>query len=677
MNKINYSNHSKISFKTVENPQITQQNNLQEQQFANIDIPDIYKNNITNSVPDFKESMKKADMMNIITPWFEHPLLMIGTCLGLSLGVDKFSNACSGEYEKSLVGKVSIFGDKIQNSKIFQSNTSKNFFNKVNGLKSKLKNLFSKSDYINAVTKTPSQPEWRFVKDEMLNMQQRIVHDFTRITETLKLTNSEVVKISNLGISKKERELAKEFFNGTIPDDIKFSNFIQLKRLNLTDDEIKKIVYDNNATSIVKDKTLEKLGIDKKFIEKISKETIEPDDIEKVLNACKNNKDVKISVGHNKMLGPFQIIERNIGADQIRNRLSSIIEAKTATGKAFATFLQKCHRGFTFGGGKGGVLLFVAPHIVETIIDVKKAEPKEKVGTGVFGMVSAMSWVFTFPIALKIMHHIAGSQYAGMKPENVKEYRKLISEFNEKANPFKTKSWKNMFNIGEKKADGTYFKTYEEFKNAKNELKTKLKNLCDENITKQSLFTKISKKLSKFLTIDLETISSFKNGSIIGNISRSIPNFLKNVGGIPMRFIAWGCISMGVLDTIINKTIKGCFGNYYDRYKEEEFIENKKKQKEFTKNDLVDRLYEKQADKIYGVLNKENNFEIPEKIKETLAEEKFKQTINEKIKQNKIVENKNEKIDNLIINDSEINSESIQTEKNNNEKVKNNKETFQ
>ena len=65
-----------------------------------------------------------------------------------------------------------------------------------------------------------------------------------------------------------------------------------------------------------------------------------------------------------------------------------------------------------------------------------------------------------------------------------------------------------------------------------------------------------------------------------------------------MRFIAWGAISMAILDPIIEKVIKKIFGGHYDEFKEEEHLENKKAQKKFLKQDLNQRLLEAQRRKI-------------------------------------------------------------------------------
>ena len=106
------------SFKSIQaEPQLP----VQEQTMPEVQLPDIYYSPNINQTKSFKETVKQVDMMNMVYPWLEHPLLMLGICTGLGYGVDKFSKACGGEYEKSLVGKAGKLGDNIQNSKFVQS----------------------------------------------------------------------------------------------------------------------------------------------------------------------------------------------------------------------------------------------------------------------------------------------------------------------------------------------------------------------------------------------------------------------------------------------------------------------------------------------------------------------------------------------------------------------------
>lgn len=589
------------------------------QQQQEVQLPDLYY------VPDdrfeqksFKETVKEADMMGMIYPWIAHPFLMIGTCAGLAYGVDKFSKACGGDYEKSLLGKAAKLGDNIQNSSIAQSDAVKKFFNLGTTGRKKFNELTKNSDVINAVRNTPSMPEWGFVKDELLTQEQRIVHEFTRITDGLQLSGesgssgflglfgggSDKVSLNSLGLTKEEKALVKN-----ITSQEEAVNTVLLKRLGRSDAEIQRILgLGEGATQAVKNEILNEMGLTAEKLELIKKDTTGQYIKEVKAAAEKVKGKVWIGAGNYSWMGPIQPFERRIGCDEIYNRLHSMSEgASTRTGKLMSKFLQRCHRGFTFGGGKLGVLMFVAPHLVETMMDAKKADPDAKIGTVANGVISAMSWVFTFPLGLKIMHSLTGAQYAGMTKEQVQEYRNLLNDFN-------------------KNVKSDFFKSKSEYDVARKELEGKLKALKTP-AKPQNLLTKMCKKLGSFLTMDLEQIKSYRNGGVAGNTARKIPSFFKNLGGVPMRLILWGVITMGVLDTAITKGTKAIFGNFYDRMKEEEHEANKKKQKQFLKSDLQERMVEAQRKKLEPTsapapIEEQEQTPVQEEAPEPIEEEK-------------------------------------------------------
>ena len=245
----------------VDNQQLQAQIVSEPQELQPVELPDIYQHNIETTKKSKIETLKKFDIMNIVVPWFEHPLMMLGTCAGLSIGVDKFSDACCGEYEKSLVGKAAKFGDKIENSKFVKSKPVQSvlgFFKKSgNYIKEKAKN----SDLINAIVKTPSQPEWDFVKAELLNMQQHVAQDFTQVIQKLKLNQDGYAKLSDLYIKKEERDFLKNLFGVNNISEEMASNAVQLKRIGVAEDEILRIINGADATKTVKLKQLEKLGL--------------------------------------------------------------------------------------------------------------------------------------------------------------------------------------------------------------------------------------------------------------------------------------------------------------------------------------------------------------------------------------------------------------------------------
>lgn len=580
MNQVNLNFRKNVNFKSYQEQQLQQ--DIQYQDLQEVQIPDMYYNpNGQHKNKNFKETIKDVDMMGLTTPWIEHPILMTGTCAGLAYGVDKFSKACSGDYEKSLVGKVAKFGDDIAESKVAKSKPVQSLLNWGKTGVSKFNNLTKNIDLINAIRYNPSRPELGLVKDELLNMEARIVHQFTTVAENLQLADNKPIKYVDIGLSKAEKDLIKRTFNidslSKIPQE-KGVNFILLKRLGLEESKINNIINNSGATQATKDEILKAMGLSADDIINARKEPEKY--VKKIYEAVGKVKGkVRVGAGEYSFLGPLQPFKRTIGCDELYNRFHSLGDgAKTKLGKALSRFVQKCHRGFTFGGGKLGVLLFVSPLLVETMIDAKKAEPNQKIGTIAHGLVEAVSWVFTFPLAISIMHHIGGAQYAGMTKEAIEEVRQIKEKFN-----------------------NTKFASYKDYLAELATQKARVKEL--ETVKNQSLFTKISRKLGKFMTIDLERFQSYKGGYSAGNLVRKTQGLFKNVAGVPMRLGIWGVLSMGVLGAAITKGTKLLFGNYYDRFKVEEQEAKKKQQKEFLHKDLQDRLLKAQVNKVIATQN--------------------------------------------------------------------------
>lgn len=574
------------------NPNINQYNNMQyRQQQANsqqqpVKIPSYYyvpENSLMHK--SFKETIKDADMMGMITPYIEHPILTLATWLGIGAGIDAYAKACGGKYEDSLVKKAVNLGDSIENSKLIQNKPVQTVLGGISSLKKKGGKIVQNSAILRAMRDTPSMPEWSMVKSQMFNQKQEVVQDFIKIADTLKLTEygeKSEVYLKDIGLSSKEKQMLKKTFGVSKVSEIteeKAVNQVLLHRLGRTPEQIKKIQdLGASAQTAVKKEILKEMGLDAKAINAI-KEDMFGEHIKTVEEAAKKvNGKVKIGAGHYKWLGiltkPF---ERTVGCDEVYNKLHSLSKdgAKTATGRFMSKAMQMFHRGITFGGGKLGALLFIAPALVEVGCNVKKADNDQKIGTAVGGVIESTSWVLTFPLALKMMHSLCGAQYAGMTKKQVEEFRNALKAFNEKA-----------------LAGG--FANKAEYKIAKQGVKNKLK------VPNQNIFTKGIRKLAQFVTMDLETFKGYKGSNVVANIGRSSKGFLRNVGGVPMRLVIWGLISMGVLDAGIKKASSTIFGKSYDSMKHEEDETAKKEQKQFLADDLNRRLYEAQRIKQYG-----------------------------------------------------------------------------
>ena len=197
------------------NPNINQYNNQQYRKEQNrvpqqqpVKIPSYYyvpENSLMHK--GIKEVIKDSDPMGVLTPFVDHPLLVLATWLGIGAGIDAYSKACGGKYEKSLVKKVANFGDNIQNSFFIQNKPVQTVLGGLKSVKKTGSKIVQNSGILRAMRDTPSMPEWSMTVSQMYNQKQEIEQDFIKITDALKLTeygSHGNIELDNLGLSKKE-----------------------------------------------------------------------------------------------------------------------------------------------------------------------------------------------------------------------------------------------------------------------------------------------------------------------------------------------------------------------------------------------------------------------------------------------------------------------------------------
>lgn len=551
-------------------------------------IPDIYYTPDDNYEPkSLTETVKQFDMLGMISNWFEHPILSLGMTAGTFAGFDLLAKKFGGEYEKSVLGKAANFGDKIHNSKFIQSEGSQKVLKPIGKFWDKTKAYLHKNKITSAMLDTPAKPEWEMAAQELQSQQMRNVDSFKNFLNKLKLNSDELVKKQHLAIDKTDRAAAKSFFGvsklSEVADD-KLVNFVQLNRLEVPESEIKSILSGSNANKAVKDKILSKMGLTTTQIETILKDKTGETApiIEKAMGQVKDK--VRVGAGNISLLGRFQPFERTIGGSQYFNRFHAQSAAKTATGRTMAKVMQVIHRMATFGGGKLGVLAFIVPHLVNTVVNTQKADKNQKVGTITNGILMSGMWVVTIPLAVKMLFAAGGLQNIGMSKENVLKCREISENFNKNLNEGK-------------------FATPQEADAARKEAKKAIKEL--KKVKDQNLLTKGLRKLGSFIDIG--------NGSPKGRtLLQKIPRIGKNAVGVPLRFIAGMVLSGFVLDGAIEKACAAIFGKKYDETREEEHKDSKKAQKQFLKADLQDRLYEAQRRKLEAAQNPPQ----PEPLKE-------------------------------------------------------------
>lgn len=588
------------------NPNINIQNfpgqqQKQQQQQQTVRIPNYYYVPDSYNTPSVKEIIKENPVYDmLLKPFVEHPIAVLATWLGLGVSLDAYSHACGGKYEDSLVKKAANLGDNIQNSKLIQNKPVQAVLSGIGSVENAGKKVIQNSAILRAMKETPTMPEWSMVKTQMFNQKQEVVQDFIKITDALKLGSAEAPKLKEIGLNDREIKMLKNTFNVQKISQINETqavNQVLLDRLGKTPAEIKKIQdLGAGATSAVKTEILKEMGLDKEKLKLIKDDVygIYINDVKAAAEKVKGR--VKMGAGHYSWMGKLtKPFERTIGCDEIFNKLHSMSDgAKTGTGRFMSKLMQMIHRGLTFGGGKLGALIFIAPLLVELGVNVKKADKDQKVGTAANGFVENISWVFTFPLALRMMHSIGGIKNAGMGKEKVEQYRKIVEEFNKRVEP-------TILKDGIKVPNPNTFKTKLEYDLARSSVEKQLKAL--RTVEGQNIFTRGLRKIVGLMTPDLGRLNSYRNSNVAANTARKIPAFFRNAFGIPVRFGIWGLLSMGVLGAALTKCTTSIFGKSYDSMKQDERKADKKKQENFLKDDLNQRLYEAQRIKQFGAGN--------------------------------------------------------------------------
>ncbi|MCQ2739991.1 MAG: hypothetical protein MJ237_07175 [bacterium] len=578
-----------------------------------VSLPDMYYMADKYEKPKtFIEKLKKVDLFNIIVPWFEHPVLMLGTCFGISYAVDSFDKSCNKEYEKSIVGKAANFGDKIEQSKVVQNDISQKVLGGIKNGWTKTKQFFLKNDVIRAMVETPSEPLLSAPKEELKHTEGRLLDRFRELVfatnmypQADKSGNAAYSKlgIKDLALNKEEISQLKKLYNVSSLKDIpseELANRVMLQRLKYDESQIVSILHEANPTDAVARELRKVSGLTEEEFARVLDGTAE-DAVELAKKASENLKPIKCMRGMVKIPNsPVQPFANESSFAEVYNRLHSITDgAKTNTGRFMSKFVQKLHRGFTFGGAKGGVLLFVAPLIVETLLNTRKADKKEKVSTFTGGLLNAVTWVFTFPIALKAIYAIGGMQFAGMGKENVEKYKKAISDFN-----------------------ATEFASKDAYKTAKEKLINYLKKLKGrETVGDQNLLTKMLRKIGGFTKRDLLMIKPYQSSEkSFMDFVRRIPYKFRDIGYSAMRFGIFMMVAFPLVEKILEKGIQSILGKPYDAMKEEDNKANKERQEQYTMADLKQRMMEIQY-------NKEHPQTIQEKAYQFIPQEKIEQDV--------------------------------------------------
>ncbi len=482
----------------------------------------------------------------------------------LGKGVDLYNNKCTGDYLNSLPAKLGRFGDRIAESKFANNSLFRTIGSKYTNLKEQTVGRWkSNSTILRNLMENSTKPEWDMAKSAMYTQEQELASEFGSLFEKYVQGGGKKPALKNLVPSKEEKEFVRRIL-GDSASEIDKVNCLQLRRSNPlkynNEGAIKAVLSQRTVKpDIIKEILLKELGIDSATFAKYK---ADPTKYVKEIRelALKAGKDMKVYHGNYNIVG--SVFRRQANMSQIGNKMLSIakdavdstgkaIPPKTALGRGVSKTMQGLMRGLTFGGGKLGLLIFVAPALVDMYQNAKEAPDDQKAGTVAYGLAEALSWVITFPASMRLMHKIGGLRYLGMTPNQVELYRQALNKFNaeNKAGKFVTKE--------------AYHNAFE-----------KVKALRQPS-TKLNLGQKILKGLGFGITQDLEMRSSWKNPNLkgvksLGNILRgkNIGNVLRNGVGIVGKFGLFFGIMGYVLSPLFTKPLEWIFGKPYDRNEE-------------------------------------------------------------------------------------------------------------
>ncbi|MBR5555385.1 hypothetical protein IKU74_05170 [bacterium] len=462
----------------------------------------------------------------------------VGTALwyGIAQGMDVFNRNCAKEYDKTTMGKVGAWGDRV--AKKWNGTSVGKFFNKIfNKGQNGWDKLVSKSDIAYAIKNHSTSPEWAFAKTPANGLHGYLAMDMKQVfDEYLEPISDNSNKASwitgkKVNTQKLERYGMKQGDIDAFTQTLKGKKYAE-KALMLQKKELELLGVDKNIIAKLEAqkgiKGLEKLAYNVKVkklgfksvaeYKKITSNILDhADDVMKALENATKSGDIKVGIcRRNGWYGKFNnhVIGREVSLLEYLNKYKATLGKGNSTtlgktlSKGFGWLMEGCTN--RWGGGKIAVAMqafIFADMIVHTI----KAPSGEKGKTLAERFVNDFTYFMALPFGIMAMHKVGGLKYAGMTTDQVKAYRSALKQFNEdvKAGRLADKA------------------TYKVRKKA-------LKDMLKANV--KNPITKLLKKVGGAINIGNETRLARRSASKWNlNLLRKSGNFFKNLAGVPLR----------------------------------------------------------------------------------------------------------------------------------------------
>ena len=489
-----------------------------------------------------------------------NPAAMLGVGAGIWYGLgqamDKFGPKCEGDYNSSILGKISNAGDKFSE----KTYVGRKFEQFMRWLDNGFEKLSKKSKIVYTLRNHSTKPEWAFAKTPGAGVHGFLAADTEQIFEEFlePITERQPKQFLGIPFGKKKNLFQKLEQYGMNSDQIKqFKQSLNGKTfaeqaLALQKKELELLGVSKNMISQVESKTglsglqkmaknfkVRKLGFTSmreynslkgKFLENSDK-------IMEVLERGSKH-DFKLSMwrGTNKLKN--HLFGRQIALSEYLNKYKATLgkEGKTTLGrllpKATGWFLEGTTN--RFAGGKLAVAM-QAFIFADMLINTFKAPKGEKGKTFIERFVNDFTYFLALTAGIVGMHKVGGFKYAGLDNAGREAYRKALEEFNTLVK------------------NGT-FKTKQEYKLARKALKEKLNLKGIKNP-----ITKLLQKMGSLINIGNERILSYRSPKKWNmNWLRKFAN--GNILGVPLRIIIPMFIVSPFLAKWATKAVHAVFG---------------------------------------------------------------------------------------------------------------------
>lgn len=498
-----------------------QQQQLQQQPQMGVNTPQLQNVNADSIKQGVNTTVENSNNLVTQAAEKENPALLWGLTLplwfGISKAMEKFNKACATRTDgkANLLDKVRDFGDKVGGK--FEGEKFKKIADFMSRAKEFVKTkIIAQSKILDAMFNNPAKPKFSMARMMSIGTPAEAANDGTQaLSAYVKNTDGSYnqQKLNKLGLTAEKLEKM-------CTDDYKYTDDIIKACKRMAPDEFVELATSNNPSPAL-------------FMKKFFRD--------KVFGRF-GQKGIDV---YTKIFG------RRIYFSEIDNKLNVLKGAKGAPGKtALGRMLPKAFlrtmEGLTNGTAGGKLAIAMQAYFwADAIIASAKAKKGDKGKTFVESFINNVSYYLLMPLGIGIMYGLGGLKYIGMSKEQVEAFRTKLNDFN-----------------------GRTFASKEEYKTAKNELKTILKGETKlapkvEGAGKtawksiKNVLYKPLKAAGRVITVGLEPIKPYlpkgNQTSTLERLGREMGFNLKRGIGFPLRFIGY---MMVIAPPLVNLTVK-------------------------------------------------------------------------------------------------------------------------